>query len=235
MRRRRPGRTRGALANTLDISGTRPDAFQVSRKVIVTGSQGLDPVSIRELVIHFLRAVERVRAQDGRSTHKEFVEEGFRREPLARGALFEALNWADSIDNYLRKGLRNTKGTARDLGWAEALPLDQRDLVLGLQHARNVSHHRWFNVLAVTFQRGQAGEQVGVWTWGVLPPETGSRRRRDKEARSAYLSALKGEPLLDTLDRMAAVFWTKRGWHITRSDVYQVGYSVASPITFDGP
>ncbi len=73
------------------------------------------PINIRELVVFFLRAVERFRA------HARAYADGgdqLENESRARGALAEALSWADSIDQYLSKGPRDRKGTERDPEWA---------------------------------------------------------------------------------------------------------------------
>jgi hypothetical protein len=197
------------------------------------------PMNIRELLGNFLRAVERFRLQD---TNAAKVSEQLVTESLGHAALMEALNWADSIDQYLRFGPRDTLGTDRDQDWASGLPEAQSELILAFQRVRNLVHHAWWQAITVRMHLGQDG-QVNEWVWGFLPHEAdrmigkgsgSAATKKDQLGDEAYGSALRGRPLLGTLDGLAEIFWAKRTWEITRDDVRQPGHDVLSPLTFDG-
>lgn len=187
------------------------------------------PTSIRELVVAFLRAVERFREQDSRSSR---LDEQLQTESLAKAALTEALNWADTIDQYLAHGPRGSTGTARDPDWAARLPDEQSDLAHAFQRVRNLVHHRWWEAVAVRMAR-QEGVQVNQWVWAPFPRSSNEGRGRDADGDAAYHRALQGRRLLETLDELAAIFWSKRGWEISRHDLTQPGHDVGSPLVLD--
>ena len=188
------------------------------------------PLSIRQLVVNYLRAVERFRLQYTRSS---VLERQLETESLGYAALAEALGWADSIDNYLRAGPKNSIGTSRDEAWASSLPADQEDFVLAFQRVRNLVHHRWWQALATSMSSDIDGAQVNQWIWGSLPVGAGQGRGRSSELDAAYASRLRGADLLASLDKLAAVFWSKRRWQIVRADIEQPGHEVLSKIVFD--
>lgn len=153
---------------------------------------------------------------------------GFTR-PRWRPRRCQALNWADQIDEYLKHGPKDTLGTSRDPGWASQLPADQAQLAQAFQHARNAVHHQWWHAVAVRISQAN-GSQVNEWFWGPLP-ETG---RRDKRGDvQAYEDRLQGRQVLNTLDEMGAVFWTKRRWTISGAELGQLGHEIGAPLTFD--
>lgn len=174
-------------------------------------------------MISYLRGVERFRAQD---SLRSDLDGQLRIESLGRSALAEALNWADSIDQYLRAGPRSGE---RDPEWADRLPAADQELVQGFQRVRNVVHHRWWEAVAVRLQMRQ-GVQVNEWCWGDLP--SGTRRGRGQNARgdAAYGARLRGRRVLDTLDELARIFWERRRWEITASDLAQPGHAVADTV-----
>lgn len=188
------------------------------------------PLSIRQLVVNYLRAVERFRVQNKRSRDPE---RQLGSESLGYAALAEALGWADSIDNYLREGPRDSAGTNRDKDWADSLPAGDKDLVLAFQRVRNLVHHRWWQALATRMGLDIHGEQVNQWVWGDLPVGVGQARRRSVSMDAGYAGRLKGLDLMTSLDELASVFWSKRGWEIVRSDIEQPGHGVESPLVFD--
>lgn len=188
------------------------------------------PLSIRQLVVNYLRAVERFRLQHSQSS---VLEGQLETESLGYAALAEALGWADSIDNYLRAGPKDSVGTERDKAWAESLPADQEDLVVAFQRVRNLVHHRWWQALATRMSSDIHGAQVNQWIWGYLPAGAGQGRGRSSELDAAYARRLRGSDLLTSLDELAAVFWSKRGWQIARADIEQPGHEVLSPLKFD--
>ena len=190
----------------------------------------LQPASIRELVVNFLRAVERFREQDARASDPD---DQLHSESLARAALYEALNWADTIDQYLRAGPRDTPGTDRDQTWAAGLPGDQPRLALAFQRMRNLTHHQWWQAVGVRMSRVE-GRQVNEWFWAPLPDSAGGRHRQS-DADAAFNQRLAGRHVLATLDELAEVFFARRRWQIARADLAQPGHSVqGSPLLFDG-
>ena len=125
------------------------------------------------------------------------------------------------------------RGTNRDQDWAASLAADQEDLVVAFQRVRNLVHHRWWQALATRFGRDLHDRQVNRLVWGRLPTGAGQGRGRSAEADAAYANRLQGQDLMSSLDELAAVFWTKRGWEIARQDIMQPGHDVGSPISFD--
>jgi hypothetical protein len=56
-----------------------------------------------------------------------------------------------------------------------------------------------------------------------------SLTRKDQVGDKAYDTALRGRALLETLDELARIFWTKRTWAISREDIQQPGHEVLLP------
>lgn len=127
--------------------------------------------TIHELVISYLRAVERFRAQDSLRSDLDLQ---LLVESLGRSALAEALNWADAIDQYLQTGPRSDE---RDPEWVHRLPAS--DLAQGFQRVRNLVHHRWWQAVVVQLQMRQ-GVQINEWCWADLP--TASRKGQGKDS-----------------------------------------------------
>lgn len=185
------------------------------------------PESVRELVLAYLRAVERFREQDARASDPE---EGAHGESLARAALFEALNWADTINQYLRKGPRGTLGTDRDQEWAAGLLREQERLARAFQRVRNLTHHQWWGAVGVRMS-DVGGRQVNEWFWAPLPD---SGRHRDPDADLAFEERMSGRRVLATLDELAEVFFARRTWQICRTELAQPGHGAdGSPLRFD--
>ncbi|MGC5172102.1 hypothetical protein ACLQ2Q_15780 [Microbacterium sp. DT81.1] len=186
------------------------------------------PMKIQELVTFYLRAVERFRAHA-----MDFATGGdqLSNQSRARGALAEALNWADTIDQYLREGPRDTIGTDRDPEWASKVEGSGGDLVLAFQFVRNHVHHQWLNLVATRTYSG-ADVSPSEWLWATAPARTRSGATTSDGA-GAYERQMRGATVLTTLDRLGQVFWTKRRWEIHMSDVAQPGYPVRADLTFD--
>jgi hypothetical protein len=190
--------------------------------------QQLHPMDITELVVFYLRAVERFR------THALAYASGgdqLSNESRARGALAEALNWADSIDNYLSKGPRDTKGTDRDQNWAATIDGANGELVQAFQYARNHVHHQWLNLVGTRLHSGDQAKP-SEWYWAKVPspPQSGSRKSKgaDEYQRQMYRAIV-----LTTLDRLGQAFWEKRTWAINRSEIVQPGYDIGADLRFD--
>lgn len=188
------------------------------------------PLSIRQLVLNYLRAVERFRLQYERSRDPSHQ---LHSESIGYASLAESLDWADSIDNFLREGPRDNPGSPRNKSWAVALPDQQRDLVVAFQRVRNLVHHRWWQAVATRIALNVNGEQTNHWVWGALPTGVKEGRGRSSTADDVYSTRLQGRDLLTSLDDLACVFWTKRVWEIRRVEVEQPGHSVESPLVFD--
>jgi hypothetical protein len=211
------------------------DAVGISDSLILEISHGT-PTSIQELVVNYLRAVERFRAQDARSS---VLEEQLRSESLAKAALAEALSWADTLDQRLaqwpkgagRPTKKERKARQRK-PWARDLSQEAHNLVEAFQHARNVVHHRWFDLISVRMS-SDGDAQVNLWVWAPLPNQDGRGDGRTAELDALYSTELEGRPLLDTLDELAAAFWQMRGHEIERAVVGQPGHDVLSAIKFD--
>jgi hypothetical protein len=184
--------------------------------------------SIRELIVSFLRAIERFRAEDSRASESD---EQLAVQSRGRSALAEALNWADSIDHYLSQG---PKYTPRDAKWVEQFEAADQNLLRAFQRVRNVVHHQWWEAVGVRLLM-VSGVQVNEWFWGPLPVERRQGPGKDKNvhAYDAYSARLEGRRVLETLDDLAGIFWTKRRWRITPADLEQPGQTSATPLILD--
>jgi hypothetical protein len=199
----------------------------MARKIIEVLPTGA--MKIRELVIFYLRAVERFRAHGADWNGPQELRDTSR----ARGALGEALNWADTIDLYLSKGPHGTLGTDRDPDWAASVDGANGELVRGFQYARNHVHHQWLTLVTVRIVMTGNDNQHTSWVWASAPAPKRSRRPKPDDYRDAYQRQLEDSSILNTLERLAMVFWQRRGWVIDRSDIEQPGYTVLSSIPFD--
>lgn len=186
------------------------------------------PMNIKELVVCYLRAVERFRAHAVAYTNGGDQQDN---ESRARGALAEALNWADSVDQYLGQGPKDTMGSDRDPDWAAKVDGAGGDLVRAFQYARNHVHHQWLNLVGTRIYSG-AQSAPDEWYWTDIPQSTraGSRKRAGAEE---YEQKMLGADVLTTLDRLGEVFWAKRTWVIHRSEIAQPWYEVGAEIDFD--
>lgn len=182
-------------------------------------------MSIRELVTFYLRAVERFRLH---ATQLPIDEDQLSNASLARGALCEALNWADTIDQYLGYGPRNTKGTSRDPEWASKLDGADGEFVTAFRYARNHAHHQWMDLIATRIYLNDT--RPAFWLWRSLSPE--SLRLGGSQAK-AYSNQLARNPVLGSLDRLGGILWDKRGWEIPLSAIRQPGYPVGTDLCFD--
>lgn len=186
------------------------------------------PVHIKELIVFYLRAVERFR------THAVAYTDGggqLDNESRASGALAEALSWADSIDQYLAKGPRDTKGSDRDPNWAASVDGADGELVRAFQYARNHVHHQWLNLVGTRLYSGNQ-EAPSEWFWAPVPQPSRAGSRGTIGAVE-YEGQMGGADVLTTLDRLGRVFWGKRTWVIRRSEIAQPGYAVGAALEFD--
>jgi hypothetical protein len=120
-------------------------------------------------------------------------------------ALFEALNWAVALDDFIREAWR-PQGKKLDWAWRELAGGDEMDeLMNGVRYARNLVHHHWADAL----QRDQ-GFRFPVrfpmvfftWAWrhaDELPPHPGGAKDHVVRNRAAYERRLAGVRASDTL------------------------------------
>lgn len=128
---------------------------------IIVGAQ--KSVSIRQLVTGYCRAFYRFQAEQQVARHlpdADDLEAPWAADPFM--ALFEALNWADATDEFLERG---PTGRGGKLNWLDNLAEDQRKVVRGMRHARNVVHHQWWAALATRVVWVE-GRQVDTWILG---------------------------------------------------------------------
>lgn len=186
-----------------------------------------EPMNIKELVVFYLRAVERFRSH---ALAYAAGEDQLANESRARGALAEALSWADSIDQYLAKGPRDRMGSDRDPNWADSVDDASGDLVRAFQYARNHVHHHWLNLVGTRLRGGSVAPHE--WFWADVPKV--SRAGDGKRAGAdEYEQRMLGAEVLSTLDLIAEIFWVKRTWEIRLSDIAQPGYQVGAVLEFD--
>ena len=108
-----------------------------------------DQVTINQLVIGFCRTYYRFLGEDqGKDVQSR---------QRAYMALFETLNWTDAVDAFLRREPEVRGGNPK---WPERLPLDQREVIEGVQHARNVVHHQWWDAIATEMKMEESGKST---------------------------------------------------------------------------
>jgi hypothetical protein len=121
-------------------------------------------------------------------------------------ALFEALNWAVSLDELIA----NTDAA----GWAWRDGVAGGDVVRGLRYARNLTHHQWADALRFDvgllpgpslFPSPTLFPRAASWRWRDLAdlPTAG---RPDVRGEATYRRLLAGQPPPATLDELARVF-----------------------------
>jgi hypothetical protein len=108
-------------------------------------------------------------------------------------AIFEALNWAVSIDDRLKDTL---------LGWLSAC--DERGYVVGFRYARNAVHHHWAEALWLD-RRGATlptplPHAFFEWCW---QPQL---RATNERGLAKYRTHLSGQPVRFTLEALESVF-----------------------------
>lgn len=184
------------------------------------------PKLIVNLVVAYLRAVERFRSAATVVSEPDGQLQG---EQTGWEAMAEALNWADAIDENLRA---NDRSRPKGADWTDDLPDDSRRLWLGLQHARNAVHHQWWEAVALQMEVRPEG-QNNTLVWAPLPEPKRRPSAAEEASAEAYVSGLRGRPILETLDELAAVMWPLRKWGVSRADLVQPQYGVGTPIELD--
>lgn len=174
---------------------------------------------LRHLVVGYLRAYARFEHALAKATPVEHAVE-FRQRSWE--ALFEALNWADAIDQFMARG---DPGRGADPAWLANSDAQTQGVLRGLQHARNVVHHQWWVALAL--RMGLTSEQqLNTWIWGTLPPNN-----RSKDGARAYAQYLHNRPAVEALRTLRDALWAIRAWGISAEDLAQDGYPLPPGIS----
>ena len=117
-------------------------------------------------------------------------------------SLFEALNWAYTLDDRLARELG--EDSYDDLTDEEEI----RDLaksVRAFRYARNAVQHQWDEAVYLDQEKGKeaSGRMLNIfWRW--LPELQGDTR--DPEGQAEYTERLAGEVVLTTLTGLMPVF-----------------------------
>ena len=114
--------------------------------------------------------------------------------------LFETLNWATSLEQYIRaRWPSELSGSER---WYDAIPYGQT--VRSVQFARNCVHHDWAQALTLSDGDVDLPARVASWLWiwrAELPAG-----KKDVVGEKLYREELAGEPVIGALGRLLAVF-----------------------------
>lgn len=111
--------------------------------------------------------------------------------------LFEALNWATSLDDHVR-----ASWPFEAERWYESIPCGST--VRAVRFARNRVHHQWAQALTLGDADRDLPARVASWVWAwrtELPAG-----RRDLPGERLYREDLAGEPVIGALGRLTAVF-----------------------------
>lgn len=143
-------------------------------------------------------------------------------------ALFESLDWAHAVDEYVARSWRPDGRVERDP--PRLVPLE-RDLppwwewrrhpalgvgdtlwnvMQGLHYARNRTHHQWADAIVMTDGRSYRRVypmRYGSWVWrDVEQLPTPSNPGKEAPGREAYARALAGHPAQHTLAVIGQTF-----------------------------
>jgi hypothetical protein len=111
--------------------------------------------------------------------------------------LFEALNWASSLE-YRIAAEWPDRDAAND--WWRDQPAGET--VRAIRYTRNRVHHQWAEAITIDVADLELPVRFAPWCWQQqLPPG-----RRDAEGERLYDTQLAGEPVLGALGRLLGVF-----------------------------
>lgn len=131
-------------------------------------------------------------------------------------ALFESLDWAHAVDDYVARVWR-PDGPVEEEPWWEwrrhpALGVGDElwDNLQGLRYARNRTHHQWADALVTTDGRTYPRVyplRFRSWVWrDVEQLPAPSNPRKEAPGRAAYAKALAGSPAHHTLAAIGETF-----------------------------
>ena len=202
-------------------SQTEPSQTDASKPTISTivVSPGIG-ATIRDLVLGYLRAYARVEQALEQAAP---VHHPLEAESRAWEGLFEALNWADSIDQLMKYGEAERGANPK---WLDSADATTQGVALAVQCVRNVVHHQWWAALSMRIDMKEDG-QHNSWIWFDLPANGSS-----KKGKKAYKAHLRGQPVIEALRVLRDAFWNLRGWRITAGDLEQASCPFPSSVPF---
>jgi hypothetical protein len=115
-------------------------------------------------------------------------------------ALFEALNWAVSLDDRLRREWPVNVSAGRDW-WRH---VDGGEVARAVRFARNAVHHDWSDAITLPGDPELAYEDIGPWLWRWKPSLRTARP--DPDGDEAYRRWLAGRSALETLAQLSMGF-----------------------------
>jgi hypothetical protein len=130
------------------------------------------------------------------------------RDPTATFVpLFEALNWAVSLDE---RAAKHWTPDGEPAGWAWRKRVRDAELLRGVRFVRNSVHHDWSDALALD-ERGRAYPKTFPvvyfeWRWRAAS-ELPERDRKDTDGEVIYRERLEHQPARLTLEALGWVFF----------------------------
>ncbi len=119
-------------------------------------------------------------------------------------ALFEALAWADSIEQLLSKGAGERGGNP---GWEQNLDTNEADIIQAFICARGAVHHQWWEAMALhVVPPTEHDEQRNTWVWADLPANANLRGKKALEGQRAYVGVLHKRPVIDAIEVLRKAF-----------------------------
>jgi len=112
---------------------------------------------------------------------------------LAVRSIFEALNWATSIDERIAKQWA-PRGDVLGFDWRAQI--EGAEIMAGVGFARNRAHHQWANAIVL-----EVAPESSIWRWCAthnLPPA--DARHPDRRGEQIYRDMLGGRPVRPELD-----------------------------------
>lgn len=141
-----------------------------------------------------------------------FHEAAKTRDPTATFIpLFEALNWAVSLDE---RAAKHWTPAGEPLGWAWREKVHGAEILRGVRFVRNSVHHDWSDALELDDQNGSTFPMTFPvvffeWRWRAAD-ELPERDRKDTGGDAIYRERLEGQPARLTLEALGEVFWFLR-------------------------
>jgi hypothetical protein len=113
--------------------------------------------------------------------------------------LFEALNWATSLESRIEADWPDSPEAK---GWYRLIPCGLT--VRSVRFARNRVHHQWADAFTVDDAGRELPPRLVPWTWRPHLPAG----KPDQEGERLYSEDLAGEPVIGALGRLSAIFGT---------------------------
>ena len=152
-------------------------------------------VTVRRLLAGFRASVDRFDSAAG----EQSLEGTFL-------AIFEALNWATSLDERIGKHWA-PDGTCLGFAWRDRVR--GAEVLGGVRYARNSMQHDWAD--AIWFQESGFGIpmpfpiEFGSWLWRS-PSDLPEKGKPDPKGHAVYEAELSGNPVRGTLRALDSAF-----------------------------